>query len=186
MVVAGHVVCFPTESSYGLAVDPRNDSALARLVALKGRAEHAPFALVAATMAQAQACTTNWPSQAEELAQIHWPGPLTMILPAALEVGRDCKGAQGGAGVRISSSAIARSLAKAVGYAITATSANPAGERPASTVLQARAYFGEAVSLYLDGGICDGPASTVLSFGEGGSLDIVRAGAIVLRKPSRP
>ncbi|MCP4445255.1 MAG: Sua5/YciO/YrdC/YwlC family protein [Myxococcales bacterium] len=179
----GGVVCFPTESSYGLAVDPRSEKALAALSALKGRAANAPFALIAGSLEQARLCTGAWPRLADELSGQHWPGPLTLILPPRLGIGSACTGPSGGVGVRVSSVETARSLAIGLGFAITATSANLSGEAAANLCSEARAYFGEGVGSYLDGGRCEGRASTLVDFDAAGDAHVLREGPIVLLPP---
>ncbi len=182
----GGIVCFPTESSYGLAVDPRDVSALERLADLKGRAANAPFALIAGDMQQAKDCTAQWPAEAKALAARHWPGPLTLVLPPATDVGGACIGASGGVGVRISSLDVARELALGLQYPITATSANPSGAANAQTCAAAEHYFGAAVGAYLDGGPCSGMPSTVVDFGPGGQARVLREGPIVLLPTDMP
>ena len=183
---AGAVVCFPTESSYGLAVDPHNPEALAALVALKGRSASAPFALIAGSLEQARECTGLWPESASQLAEAHWPGALTLILPPSRQIGAACIGPSGGVGVRISSLEVARALALGLGHAITATSANPSGKPAATDVAQAQAYFGSAVQSYLDGGICEGRPSTLVDFDGNGQPQVLRDGPIVLPRVDMP
>ncbi len=177
---AGEIVCFPTESSYGLAVDPRNSQALASLAELKGRDERAPFALIAGDIEQAQACTGAWSEPARLLATAHWPGPLTLILPPGANIGARCVGPSGGVGVRISSLADARQLALGLGFAITATSANPSGQPAARSAKEATAYFGAKVAVYLDGGPCTGLPSTLVDFDAEGRPQVLRQGPIIL------
>ncbi len=174
----GGIVCFPTESSYGLAVDPRNEQALATLSALKGREASAPFALIAGDLAQARRATIQWPAVAERLVAEHWPGALTLILRPAVEVRSACLGPNGGVGVRVSSVALARDLALGFGYAITATSANPTGQPPATTEPEVRHYFGDGVDFYLEGGTCTGMPSTLVDFDSSGNVLVLRQGPV--------
>lgn len=182
----GGIVCVPTESSYGLAVDPFNDSALEALTELKGRAANAPFALMAGSLEQARDCTGAWPQRARDLAAQHWPGPLTLILPPSPRIGAACIGPSGGVGVRVSSLALARELAMGLGHCITATSANPSGEPAATEIAQARAYFGSAVACYLDGGACTGTPSTLVDFDASGRAQVLREGPIALLPAEMP
>jgi phosphoribosylamine--glycine ligase len=176
----GDIVCMPTESSYGLAVNPFDARALARLVALKGRTPDAPFALIAADQTQARALAQNWPERAQELATRHWPGPLTLVVPARPTLAPELIGPAGGVGVRVSSHPVATALARAFGSAITATSANPSGAPPATDCATARAYFGDRV-IYIDTGPCPGgPPSTVLDISATGQSRVLRPGAIDL------
>ena len=176
----GGIVCVPTESSYGLAVDAGSASALERLYKLKGRDEATPFGLIAGSLAQARGCTGAWPMAAEELAAQHWPGALTLLLPPLPATVARLVGPSGFVGVRVSSAPAVTWLATALGRPITATSANPTGQPPARRAEDARAYFGDAVDLYLDEGPCEGQASTLVSFDAAGQARVLREGAITL------
>jgi len=174
----GGIVCIPTESSYGLAVDPRNATALQKLAVLKTRDDVSPFALIAANHKQVQACTQSWPNEANTLVQA-WPAPLTLILPAASHIPPSCTHL-GGVGIRIPSLAAPRALALALGHAITATSANPKGGSPATTIQEAQRYFGEGVDYYWEGGTCKGQASTLIAFDKHDQPFVLREGPFCL------
>lgn len=176
----GGLVCVPTESSYGLAVDASRPEAIERLQALKGRGLSAPFGLIAGSYEQARACTGPWPDEAEELARRHWPGPLTLILPPLATTALQLVGPTGGVGLRVSSAEEVAWLATELGGVITATSANPTGQAPATTTSAAQGYFGDQVDFYLDGGPCEGRASTLVAFDPRGRPQVLRQGAIVL------
>ena len=177
----GEAVCLPTESSYGLAVDASMAAALEWLARLKGgRPADSPFPLVVADAEAARELAAVWPDAAERLAVRHWPGPLTLVVPARAGLAPELIGPGGGVGVRVSSHPVARALAASLGGAITATSANRSGQPAASTVEQARAVFGDDIACYLDGGVCAGTPSTVVAVDERGSLRLLRPGPIVV------
>jgi L-threonylcarbamoyladenylate synthase len=176
----GGVVCIPTESRYGLAADPRCGAALEKIASLKGRREGVPFALIAADAAQAQMLFESWPEVVQKLAEAHWPGALTIVWRAAAGLNPLLVGPSGGVGVRVSSNQVAGDLARQVGSAISATSANPTGREPARSVEEARAYFGDALDAYVDGGLCDGQVSTVVEVLDDGALRMLRPGPVVL------
>jgi L-threonylcarbamoyladenylate synthase len=177
----GGVVCFPTETFYGLAADALDEAAVARVLDAKGRAETQPIAVIAPDLDAASRLWIDVPPAARALIEAHWPGPLTIVLPARPTVPRALVGPQGGIGVRVSSHPIAHALAVSFGGPITATSANPAGRPPARVVETARAQLGDAVDGYLDGGTTPGgPASTIVEVASDGSLRIIRQGAIRL------
>lgn len=176
----GGIVCFPTEGTYGLAVRAEDGEALARLFALKGRPRGSPFALIAPGEEAARSFARAWPERAAALAA-HWPAPLTLVLPARRDLPGEIVGPGGGVGVRVSPHPFADALARAVGAPITATSANPAGARPAESIEEARRYFGDAVELYADGGpSARSEPSTVIALDERGGAEILRAGAFDL------
>jgi L-threonylcarbamoyladenylate synthase len=178
----GEVVCLPTESSYGLAADLRSAVGLARVTALKGgRPSDSPFPLIAGSADVARDLARVWPEAAERLAARHWPGPLTLVVPARPGLPPEVVGPGGGVGVRVSSHPLAAALARGLGAAITATSANRSGQPPATTVAEARGVFaGEPDLHYVDGGVCDGTPSTVVEVDERGQLRLLRAGAVAL------
>jgi L-threonylcarbamoyladenylate synthase len=159
LICAGEVVAFPTETLYGLAVDALDEAALGRLGQLKGRVAEHPFPLLVADEAMLLRVVAAIPPAALELMREHWPGPLTLVLPAAEGLPVSLVNERGGVGLRISSDPVARALVQAVGRPITATSANRSG-RPAATDAALAAQ--EPVSLVLDDGVRDTAASTVV------------------------
>jgi L-threonylcarbamoyladenylate synthase len=174
----GHIVVYPTETFYGLAADPFSSLAMERLFAVKGREAAKTVALIAPDAASAFALASAVPASARKLAAHFWPGPLTLVLPARAGLHDSLVGPDGGVGVRVSPHPIALALAAAFGHPLTATSANLAGEPPASTLSAARAAFGDRVSLYLDGGELTAAApSTVIACDHAG-WRVIRAGAI--------
>lgn len=176
---AGGIVCFPTETMYGLAVDIRHPGALGRLVAVKGRDPTAPFGLIVRDADSAKRLAAVWPEAAERLARAHWPGALTLVVPAADDLPPELVGPGGGVGVRVSSHPWAAALASAAGGVITATSANPSGSPAALDAEQARAYFGDRVDLYIDlGPAASEVPSTVVEIDRTGAVIVRRSGAI--------
>ncbi len=204
VIARGGLVCMPTETTYGIAADIAQPAALAALVELKGRAANAPFALVVADIAEARALASPWPESAEALARAHWPGPLTLVVPARPGLPAELVGPGGGVGVRISNHPVANGLANAVGGPITATSANPSGRPPAISIAMARDYFAERL-YYLDGdgrapgasrasdesdvmkgmgGGMRGGASTVVAVAADGAVRVLRKGPITIVRDS--
>ena len=174
----GHIVVYPTETFYGLAADPFSPLAMERLFAAKGREAAKTVALIAPNTTSAFALASAVSADARKLAAHFWPGPLTLVLPARTSLHDSLVGPDGGVGVRVSPHPIALALATAFGHPLTATSANLAGEPPASTLVAARAAFGDRVSLYLDGGELTAAApSTVIACDHTG-WRVIRAGAI--------
>lgn len=178
-VRAGAIVVYPTETLYGLGVDASSRAALDRLLALKGREDSRGISLLVEGWAAAASLIAGAPpAAAARLAQAFWPGPLTIVVPAAARVAAPLRGPSGGVGLRCSSDPICRRLLALAQRPLTSTSANLAGQPPATTVAQARAYFGDEVECYLDDGPREGAAaSTVVEF-LGGAAYLRRSGAI--------
>ena len=173
----GGVVVYPTETLYGLGVDATNPTALACLVALKGREPGKPISVLVADETMLSVLVAEVSPLARRLVRRFWPGPLTLVLPARPGVSDLLTGGTGSIGVRVSSHPVATALVVAVGRPVTTPSANPAGGVPPVTVEDARRYFGTTVDAYLDGGRLPGePASTVVDVRDG--LHVVREGAV--------
>src|SRR5687767_4639420 len=104
---AGGVVAYPTDTFYGLAADPRNPHAVARLFAIKGREPGQAIPLIAADAAQAEQAA-HLDDRALRLARAFWPGPLSLIVPARTVVAREVRAEDGTVAVRVPASDIAQ------------------------------------------------------------------------------
>ncbi len=174
---AGKAVVYPTETFYALGVDALSAAALEHLFALKKREADKPTALIAADARMAFSLAAGVPAAAGRLAELFWPGPLTLVLPARPGLPQALVGPSG-VGVRVSSDPIARALAAALGRPLTATSANLSGEPAATSVEAARASFRARVAVFIDGGPrASAMPSSVVGFGPDG-LQIIREGVI--------
>jgi L-threonylcarbamoyladenylate synthase len=178
-LAADGLVVYPTETVYGIGVDAGSGDALERLVNLKGRDAGKGISVLVSELGSTGGLLAGPPPAAAlKAARAFWPGPLTIVLPAAAGVSPLLVGPTGGIGLRCSSDPVCSALLRAFGRPLTSTSANPSGEAPATSVEEARNYFGSAVDCYLDGGLRRGRAvSTVVEFRDG-SAYLRRAGAV--------
>ncbi len=177
---SGKIVAFPTESYYGLAVDPDNDSAVRRLYGAKCREKDKPLLLLVENIAQLDNIAEEIPKEYLPLMKKYWPGPLTLVFPAKPGVSQLITGSSGTVGVRISPHPIAQHLVQGMGKAITATSANISGHPPARSAPEVARMFGDDVDYIIDGGIADaGSCSTVLGLKKG-RLVVIRQGLVDL------
>jgi L-threonylcarbamoyladenylate synthase len=175
----GGIVAYPTDTFYGLAVDPRRDDAVARLYAAKGRDASMAIPLIAASLAQAQE-TAVLGDRELRLARAFWPGPLTIVMPPRAAIAAPTLGDGATIAVRVPSHVVARALAGRFGFCITATSANRSGEPPANDAEEVAVRFSgtDQVDLLLDGGPTPGgPPSTIVEM-VGTDPRCVRAGAV--------
>ena len=174
---ADGLVAFPTETFYGLGAAALRPSAVRRVFEVKGRPEGKPLLVLVDSIAMAEGLAAVVGPRARELMARHWPGPLTLVLPARRDVPAEVTAGSGTIGVRLSAHPVARALVSALGGPITAPSANPTDQLPPTTAAGVVAYFGDA-ALVLDGGVTPGGApSTVLDV----TVEpprLIRAGAI--------
>ena len=176
VLLAGGVVAFPTDTVYGLAADPRQPAAIALIFTLKGRRDGVALPLVAADMSQAEAAGI-FSTDAARLAGGFWPGPLSIVVPGGSFLAPAGLAVDGTVAIRVPAHPVARGLAAAFGFCVTATSANPSGERPAQSADEAAEAL-PGLDLILDGGPSPGgEPSTIVAFDARGPV-LLRAGAV--------
>lgn len=175
-VRSGRVVGTPTDTVYGLAVDPFDEAAVVRLHELKGRPEGKPFALLVGSVG-AVGGVARLDGRTRRLADRYWPGPLTIVLPALMTlppwIGDTSRRT---VGVRMPDHRVSLALLSAAGPLVV-SSANRSGEAPALDSVEAKETFGDEVAVYLPGRCPGGVASTVVD-ATGGRLRLVRSGPL--------
>lgn len=159
----GELVVFPTETVYGLAADAFNEQAIKSVYRAKGRRDNQPLPVQVGSVQDVSKVAQFISPDAKRLAEIYWPGPLTLILTKSAALPSLVTSGGKTVGVRISDHPIALALVKAVGSPIVATSANVSGASSPKTAAEAISDVGENVSVVLDGGSSRyGVASTVV------------------------
>lgn len=173
----GQLVIFPTETVYGLAADAMNEDAVKRVFSAKGRVERQPLPVQVGNLDAVSLVAEFVPTNVKPLAELYWPGPLTLVLTKNASVPNIVSAGRGTIGVRVPDHPVALALAKAVGSPIVATSANLSGGAPATNAEDAVNAVGLSVSVVLDGGRSRlGQSSTV--------VDVTVTPARVLRRGS--
>ena len=174
----GGIVAIPTETSYGLAVDPFNAGALQRLFQIKQRPSAKPVLVLIDSIDALTQVAAEIPSGYESLIRRYWPGPLTLIFPARPELPELLTAGTGTVGIRFSSCAPATEICRQSGGAITATSANISNQPPARSAADVLEAFGDAVDRVVDGGVLERlPPSTIVRQ-KNDQLILVREGTI--------
>jgi L-threonylcarbamoyladenylate synthase len=180
----GGVVAFPTETYYGLGVDPFNPQALTKLFAIKKRSSAKPVLTLITSQEQLSLLTLEIPSLFLPLFSL-WPAPLTLVFKALPSLPSRLTGGTGTVAVRISPHPLAMALVRAYRQPLTATSANISGKPPAVTADEVRMYFGDTVDLVIDGGRTQGgKPSTVVGI-DNDALTVIREGVISLSEIER-
>ena len=177
---AGDVVAFPTETVYGLGANAQHAAALQTIYTLKGRPAAHPLIVHLDSARVLHRWAREVPAAAERLAARFWPGPLTLVLPRAVNVLDLVTGGQDSVAVRVPSHPMALQLLRAFGGGIAAPSANRFGHVSPTRADHVREEFGGAVKVVLDGGECQvGLESTIVSCLEG-EVRLLRPGRITL------
>jgi tRNA threonylcarbamoyl adenosine modification protein (Sua5/YciO/YrdC/YwlC family) len=177
---AGEVVAIPTDTFYGLAVDPVNLHAVDRIYDLKTRARHKPLSLLISDVAQAYALARSCDTAFDRLAERFWPGPLTIIVRAGSKLPLRVTANTGNVALRVPEAVIARAIVEHLGLPITATSANLHGQPECTSALSVFDQLGDMIPLIVDGGsTARTVATTIVDLSAGdNSWSIIREGAI--------
>src|SRR2546426_4232938 len=176
---AGKVLGMPTDTFYGLAADPFNLRAVERVYEIKSRSRHKPLSLLIENVDQAEEFAGPLPDDFQLLARRFWPGPLTMIVPAASHLPLKVTANTGNVALRVPAAEIPLAVVRAAKIPITATSANLSGAAECSTAEQVREQLQDRISLIVDGGASPRSAlSTIVQFNQDDSWEILREGAI--------
>ena len=166
---SGAVVAIPTDTVYGLAVDPSVPGATAALYEVKARPASVELPVLVGSPDDLGRLAEPgpWLGPATRLAARFWPGALTIAVRRRAGLDWDLGGDGATIGLRCPDDEIARRLCGLVGPLAT-TSANRHGEHPCHDAGAVRALFGRRVGVVVDGGPRDGAPSTVVVLGPGG------------------
>ena len=172
------VIAVPTETFFGLAVNPFQEEALDRLFALKDRDPEKPVLVMVSGPEMLNQVAREVPGPARRLMEKFWPGPLTIIFPSLPHLPRLLTAGTGTIAVRQPRQPLTCRLIRALGFPITGTSANRSGRPPLVGAAQVAEEFGEGVDLILDAGPCPGGLPSTIVDVTKASPRLVRAGAI--------
>lgn len=174
----GGIVAYPTETFYGLAVDPWNDQAITALYAFKKREPGKALSLLVPNKDVLSAYIRFFHPIYRILAESFWPGPLTLVFPAQLDTSPLLRGGGDTLAIRISSHPVAQKLCTLWGGALTATSANESGEHPLVNAAQIKTLWGDQVDYVLDGGAVPGGKGSTMVEVIDNEIRILRNGVI--------
>jgi len=148
----GGLIAFRTDTFYGIGADPLNEDAVARIKSLKGREEGKPILLLVGDLLDVDPLLSKRTRLFEVLAEKHWPGPLTIVVPAAKDLPDEITAGSGSVGLRLPDDVEVRKLVSICGGRLTATSANLSGSPAATTAADVEKYFPTGIDLIIDGG----------------------------------
>jgi L-threonylcarbamoyladenylate synthase len=169
----GEIVGVPTDTVYGIAVDPYDEAALDKLYDIKGREQGKPIAILVASLEQGLILGAM-SDRALELADRYWPGPVTLVVPR-LDTAPQWLGdsARRTIALRCPDHTVALALLEMTGP-LAVTSANTSSGVPAQSAQEAKEVFGGDILTYLPGNSGGGSPSTL--------VDLTAPAETVLRK----
>ena len=164
VLAEGGLVAFPTETVYGLGADARNDRAVARIFAAKGRPSFNPLIVHVASIDAAKSLV-EWTAAATRLADQFWPGPLTLVLPLHPDSGLSplVTANLPTLAIRVPANPLAQDLLGQFGGPIAAPSANPSGRISPTTAAHVLHGLDGQINAVISGGNCTvGLESTII------------------------
>ena len=172
---SNQVLGIPTETVYGIGVNPYSQEAVDKIFDLKGRDEDKPLSILVSSYYDLQ--KLDIVSTIPEVVELYWPGPLTIVVETTKEFA-DGVGTKNpfSIGIRVPDNELAIELLKITGP-LAVTSANRSGENDVKSNTEAEEIFGSNVTEYLEGSSVHGSGSTIIDFRvEGG--EILREGPL--------
>ena len=176
VLLQGGVIAFPTDTFYGLGVDPFNRNAVDRIYKIKGREKNKPLLLLINSREQLELLVKGISAAHFTLMQEFWPGPLTLLFEPRSVIPKNVT--KGRVGIRQPGNPITQELISALGHPITAPSANLTGEAPPTSAEQVDQTIGKYLDLIIDGGTCPGGEPSTLVDCTESSVKLIRPGAI--------
>ena len=158
----GEVIAIPSDALYVLVADPLNLNAVSKVFEAKGREPHRSLPLLVDSVGMAAEYADELPSSFYLLARRFWPGLLTVIVKASSRVPLRVTGNTGRLALRRPASALAKRLVADFGTPLIATSANVSGKPTCRGGFEVLGTMDGRISLIVDGGIIEGPASTTI------------------------
>jgi L-threonylcarbamoyladenylate synthase len=178
IIMQGGIAIYPTETVYGIGVRFDDQQALQRLFELKNRDQHKPVLLLLSRADDLARISSQIPPETQILTERFWPGPLTLVVPAAENLSDLVTGGGQTVGCRVSSSPAAARLMSACGIPITSTSANLSGGANPTSISEISADILEKADIVIDAGPSPGSTpSTVYDISQK-PFRLVRAGVI--------
>lgn len=175
---AGGVIAFPTDTAYGLAADPFNETAVDRIFRIKGRLETKPILLLVDSVRMAE--SVIYPTDVfYRVVEAFWPGPLTIIMHAVVSLPARVSAGTKTVGVRWPIAAFATGLVSRFGSPVTATSANRSGMPSPVIAEEVQRQLGDSVDALVDGGVLPSSGGSTL-------LDLTADLPVLLREGPVP
>ena len=176
------LVAIPTETVYGLAANPFSKDGVSKIYSLKNRPSNNPLIIHCHSIEQIEKYTSEFPSQARELALHFWPGPLTILLKKNNMIPDYITANSPYAAFRIPNHPLTLKLLKQLDYPLVAPSANPSNRISPTKAMHVYDYFQENLKCILDGGECkEGIESTIVKVNANSAV-ILRPGTITLQQ----
>lgn len=171
----GKIGVLPTDTIYGIVGSALNPQTVERIYTLRKRAKDKPMIILISSTDELKKFNIKLTKKQKDILKNLWPNPVSVVIPCDEEKFKYLHRGTNSLAFRIPKDRKLLKILKETGP-LVAPSANFEGEQPSQTIKEAKHYFGDTVSFYIDGGKIKSPPSTVVRLNEGGEMTVLRAG----------
>ena len=176
VIKLGGIVVMSTDTIYGITCSAINPKTVEKIYKLRKRSANKPFIILIASLHDLSFFNINLSGSQKKFLEKNWPNPLSVILPIKSDEFQYLHKGENSLAFRMPKDEKLQELLNRTG-SLVAPSANLQGEKPAQTIEEAKAYFGNKVSYYEDGGYIKSEASTLIKLNGDGSFIVLRQGS---------
>ena len=177
-IAGGGLVAFPTDTFFALGADALSAAAVAGVFAAKGRDPGIPVPVLVYDIAMAEQVVSDFPGPLHDLANLFWPGALTIVLPASDVVPDVVTAGTGTVGLRVPDHDLARELIATVDTPLTGTSCNVSGSQPTKNAKTVCQQFGDKILVLIDVPCGENTLPSTVVGLSGNRIRLFRAGAV--------
>ena len=177
-IAGGGLVAFPTDTFFALGADALSAAAVAGVFAAKRRDPGIPVPVLVYDIAMAEQVVSDFPGPLRDLANLFWPGALTIVLPASDVVPDVVTAGTGTGGLRVPDHDLARELIAAVDTPLTGTSCNASGSQPTKNAKTVCQQFGDKILVLIDVPCGENTLPSTVVGLSGNRIRLFRAGAV--------
>ncbi|HRH24822.1 MAG TPA: L-threonylcarbamoyladenylate synthase [Candidatus Paceibacterota bacterium] len=156
------IAVYPTDTIYGILGSALSKRTVSKIYKIKGRDENKPFIILISKIDDLKLFGIKTSAEQNDFLQSVWPGKVSVILPCKSKKFQYLHRGTKSLAFRLPKKKSLKILLEKTGP-LVAPSANPQGLAPATTIREAKKYFGEVVDVYVSGGKLEGKSSTLIS-----------------------
>jgi len=175
-ILKGDLAILPTDTLYGIHASALNKDSVEKIYKIKKRSLNNPLIILISSLSDLKRFEINIDEKIEEFLNEKWPGKLSVILPCKSESFEYIHRGKKSLAFRIPDKINLKELIERTGPLVS-TTVNIEGQKPATTINEARKIFKENVSYYIDVGKLESKPSTLLTV-KNGEIITLREGAV--------
>ncbi|MFH1971410.1 MAG: L-threonylcarbamoyladenylate synthase [Patescibacteria group bacterium] len=177
-LIKGELSVLPTDTLYGIHTSALNKKSVENVYKIRGRTPKKPFIILIGSIDQLKLFKIKVNKKTNQILKKYWPGKVSIILPCPYPKFKYLHKGTNSLAFRLPNNKNLTNLLLKTGPLIS-TSVNPEGKPPAKTIKEAKEYFGDKITNYIDQGKLDSLPSTVIRI-LNGEIEILRQGEVII------